>query len=98
MSSDARSPMWHRFMLYAVVGCVVSTLQFGGFDCNELPGWSLAGGALTVFTTLFMSDRIYAVSVSQRSVRARVIRVAALGLVLGSLAVGLGWITMITHM
>ena len=61
-----------RLVAYLVLGCLASSLQFGFYDCSELPALSLAAGALTIVTALVVIDRVYFTSVSARSAGARV--------------------------
>src|ERR687890_265005 len=55
-----------RFVLYLVIACVASTLQFDLFDCNDARPLSFAAGALTILVALVAIDRLYTFGVSVR--------------------------------
>ena len=87
-----------RFVVYLVLGCLASSLQFGLYDCSELPALSLAAGVLTIVTALVVIDRVYFTSVSARSARARVALGAGIGILGAGAVFAFGWFTTITHM
>jgi len=90
--------MRERIAVYALLGCLVSAVQFGFFDCSGVKVLSFGAGALTVFVALVAIDRVYVMSVSPRSAVTRL----ALGTAIATMGAGatfaLGWFTMITHM
>lgn len=87
-----------RFAVYVVVACLTSLLQLGFFDCSGERLLSFVGGALTVFAALAVIDRVYVVSVSKRSGRARL----ALSLAIAAVGITAVWtlasFTWITHL
>jgi hypothetical protein len=87
-----------RFVVYLVIACIASTLQFGLFDCNDARPLSFVAGALAVLVALIAIDRLYIVGVSSRSVRARIALGAATVAAGVALAWTLAWLTMISHM
>lgn len=84
-------------LVYALVACVASTLQFGVYDCSGLPVLSFGVGALTVFAALAVLDRVYVASISARSAAKRLAIGAGIGILGAGAVVALGWLTMITH-
>ncbi|HKN66701.1 MAG TPA: hypothetical protein VJW73_10510 [Gemmatimonadaceae bacterium] len=87
-----------RFVLYLVIACVASTLQFDLFDCNDARPLSFAAGALTILVALVAIDRLYTFGVSVRPVRAR-LALGTVTVVAGAvLAWTLAWLTMTSHM
>jgi len=87
-----------RFGLYLLIACVASTLQFDRFDCNGARPVSFAAGALAILVALVAIDRIYVISVSARSIQARVALGAVTAVVGAGVVWTLAWLTMISHM
>ncbi len=83
--------------LYVVLGCLLSPLQFGFFDCSELPVLSFVAGALTVAAALVAGDVVYRASTASRPVAPRLVRGAAAAVLGAAAVVGLAYFTRITH-
>ena len=87
-----------RFAVYVLVACITSPIQFGFYDCSGERALSFVGGALTILAALILIDRVYIVSVSRRSGRARL----ALSLGISLVGIAAVWIlasfTSITHL
>ena len=92
------APVWSRFGVYALLGFLASTFQFGFYDCNGAKVLSFVAGALTVFTALVVLDCVYVASVSARSAAMRLALGAGFSIVGAAVVCALGWFTMITHM
>jgi hypothetical protein len=87
-----------RFVVYLLLGCLASTLQFAFFDCNGVQMLSFVAGALTIVTAFVVIDRVYCASVSTRSPAARIALGVGIGIVGAGAVFALGLFTMITHM
>ena len=87
-----------RFVVYVLLACLASSLQFGFYDCNGVRALSFIAGALTIVTALVVIDRVYFTSVSSRSIATRLALGAGIGIVGAGAVFAFGWFTMITHM
>lgn len=87
-----------RLAVYLVVACLASTLQFAFFDCSGVRALSFVTGALTILLVLVVIDRVHGISVSMRSVQARIAWGAGTIIVGAGAVWGLAWFTIITHM
>ena len=90
--------MPQRVALYALLACLTSPLQFHFYDCSSERAWSFVAGALTIVVALLVVDRVYAISVSKRSGRARLALGAGVTAVGGGTVWLLASITTITHL
>jgi hypothetical protein len=86
-----------RVTLYVVLGCLLSPLQFGFFDCSGLPVLSFVAGALTIAAPLVAGDVVYRASTASRPGTLRLIRGTAAAVVGAAATVGLAYFTTITH-
>ena len=89
---------WARVAGYAFLAALVSALQFGVFDCNELPVVSFLGGFVTLVGACLITEGVYRASRSPRPRSARLGRAIGLGVLGLALVVALGWFTVMTHL
>ena len=87
-----------RTAIAAFIAVVLSSWQFKYFDCSKLPGYSLFGGAVTLFLVYAVAEALRHVITSKISTDRKLGASAGILLVGGSLVFVTGYFTMITHM